>query len=165
MNYHNITTDDMLNGDGLRVVLWVAGCTHRCEGCHNQVTWDAKGGLFFDSMAKEELMSELAKPHISGVTFSGGDPLYPDNIGEITELARECKKKFPKKSIWLYTGYTYEDVDYLKVMDYVDVLVDGLFVQELFDKKLFWCGSRNQRVIDVKASRRGKEIVLHNGGN
>lgn len=117
--------------------------------------------MFFDSAAKEELMRELDKPYISGITLSGGDPLYPDNIGEITELVRECKKKFPQKTVWLYTGYTYEDVDYLHVMEDVDVLVDGLFVQKLSDKKLFWRGSSNQRVIDVKATRRERKIILH----
>ena len=106
MNYHNITTDDMLNGDGLRTVLWVAGCGHACPGCQNPVTWDACGGLPFDEAAKAELFEKLGKPHISGITFSGGDPLYPANREAVTALAAEVRARFPKKTIWLYTGYT-----------------------------------------------------------
>ena len=79
MHYHNITTDDMLNGDGLRTVLWVAGCNHKCKGCHNPITWDINGGLVFDDIAKAELFEKLNKPWISGITFSGGDPLHPNN--------------------------------------------------------------------------------------
>ena len=86
MRYHNITKDDMLNGDGLRVVLWVAGCNHNCKGCHNPVTWDIRGGIPFDQAAKEELFEELKKPYVSGVTLSGGDPLHPDNRRDIGEL-------------------------------------------------------------------------------
>lgn len=163
MNYHNITVDDMLNGDGLRVVLWTAGCSHRCEGCHNPVTWDAKGGLAFDQEARAEITEALAKPYISGLTFSGGDPLYPDHIGEVTELAKECKEQFPDKTIWLYTGYLWEEVCDLLVMDYVDVLVDGPYVKALFDPKLHWKGSGNQRVIDVKKSKETGNVIIKEG--
>ena len=93
MQYHNITKDDMLNGDGLRVVLWVAGCGHACPGCHNPITWDAEGGLLFDQAAKAELFTELGKDYISGITFSGGDPLFPGNREEISELCREIRQK------------------------------------------------------------------------
>ena len=95
MRYHNITRDDMLNGDGLRVVLWVAGCNHCCKECQNPVTWDPNGGLPFDQAAKQELFDQLEKSYISGVTFSGGDPLYPGNRMEITALAKEIREKFP----------------------------------------------------------------------
>ena len=105
MNYHNITTDDMLNGDGLRVVLWTAGCTHKCEGCHNPITWDVQGGLLFDDNAKTEIFHELEKDYISGITFSGGDPLHPANCQAITDLAKELRSRFPQKTIWLYTGF------------------------------------------------------------
>ena len=88
MQYHNITKDDMLNGDGLRVVLWVAGCGHACPGCHNPITWDAEGGLLFDQAAKAELFTELGKDYISGITFSGGDPLFPGNREEISKSFR-----------------------------------------------------------------------------
>ena len=92
MRYHNITKDDMLNGDGLRAVLWVAGCTHKCKGCHNPVTWDIEGGIPFDDAAKEELFEAIKPDYISGVTFSGGDPLHPANHVEVAVLAKEIKE-------------------------------------------------------------------------
>ena len=98
LRYHNITKDDMLNGDGLRVVLWTAGCGHHCPGCQNPVTWDPCGGLVFDDAAKAELFEELEKPYISGITYSGGDPLYPGSRDEITALSAEVPKKFPGKT-------------------------------------------------------------------
>lgn len=150
MRYHNITRDDMLNGDGLRVVLWVSGCNHCCRDCQNPLTWDKDSGLIFDDAAKEEIYTELKKSYISGLTLSGGDPLHPANIPEITEFVKEIKAKFPNKTIWIYTGSSWEDIYKLPVMDYADVLVDGEFVTELKDVKLLWKGSANQRVIDVQ---------------
>lgn len=160
LRYHNITTDDMLNGDGLRTVLWVAGCTHRCEGCQNPITWDIDDGLPFDEAAERELFEKLTPDHISGVTFSGGDPLHPKNRDEITELAKKCRERFPNKTIWLYTGYTFEEVEKLEIMQYCDVLVDGPFIKEQLDPKLHWKGSSNQRVIDVRETLRLDKIVL-----
>lgn len=150
MRYHNITKDDMLNGDGLRVVLWVAGCAHCCKGCQNPITWDPDGGLQFDEAAKQELFEQLEKDYISGITFSGGDPLHPANRLEVRNLAEEIRQKFPGKTIWLYTGDSWENVLHYPIMKHVDVLVDGEYVQELRDTKLLWKGSKNQRVIDVK---------------
>ena len=112
----------MLNGDGLRVVLWVAGCGHACPGCHNPITWDAEGGLLFDQAAKDGLFTELGKDYISGITFSGGDPLFPGNREEISELCREIRQKFPDKTIWLYTGYRWEEIKWLPFLDQIDVL-------------------------------------------
>ena len=150
MRYHNITKDDMLNGDGLRVVLWVAGCAHCCKGCQNPITWDPDGGLQFDEAAKQELFEQLEKDYISGITFSGGDPLHPANRLVVRNLAEEIKQKFPGKTIWLYTGDSWENVLHYPIMKNVDVLVDGEYIQELRDTKLLWKGSKNQRVIDVK---------------
>lgn len=147
MNYHNITKDDMLNGDGLRVVLWVAGCNHRCPGCQNPQTWDVEGGIPFDETAKQELFAELEKPYIDGITFSGGDPVHPCNRQSIYELAREIKEKYPKKTIWVYTGYTYEQIQEINLIKYIDVLVDGPYVESLRDLSLEYRGSSNQRVI------------------
>ena len=124
MRYHNITKDDMNNGDGLRAVLWLAGCDHCCEQCQNPVTWDPNGGLPFDEEAKKELFDILSKDYISGITFSGGDPLFPGNRREVTELAREIKETFPKKTIWLYTGFLYEEIKKFKVLkEYHAVIV------------------------------------------
>ena len=152
MRYHNITKDDMLNGDGLRVVLWVAGCEHCCEGCQNPVTWDPNGGLAFDEDAKNEIFEQLDKSYISGITFSGGDPLHCANRSGIKQLAMEIKEKYPEKTIWLYTGDVWEDVMHYPLIKYVDVLVDGEFQQDKKDTTLMWKGSRNQRVIDVQAT-------------
>ena len=161
MRFHNITKDDMLNGDGLRVVLWVSGCSHYCLGCQNPVTWDPNSGLLFDQEAKKEVMAELNKDYISGITFSGGDPLHPQNISEVTELAKEIRMAYPKKTIRLYTGSLWEEVQTFEIMSYIDVLVDGEFVKEKTDKTLHWKGSANQRVIDVQKSLMSGNIILH----
>ena len=151
----------MLNGDGLRVVLWVAGCEHHCEGCHNAFTWDPNGGMLFDEAAKTKLFNELEKDYISGITFSGGDPLHPNNMNEVRELILEISEKYPDKTIWLYSGY---DWDYIKMFDFVehiDVVVDGEFVKSLNDNNLKWCGSSNQRVINVAKSLKANNIIEH----
>ena len=152
MRYHNITKDDMLNGDGLRVVLWLAGCTHCCKECQNPITWDPDGGLLFDDEAKKELFEQLDKPYISGITFSGGDPLHSANRLDVRELMKEIKEKYPDKTIWMYTGDCWEDILHYPLMKYVDVLVDGEFKIDLKDTKLLWKGSSNQRVINVRDS-------------
>lgn len=146
MRYHNITKDDMLNGDGLRVVLWLAGCNHYCVGCQNPVTWDPNDGIEFGVKEKSELCEQLSKDYISGITLSGGDPLYPANQEEITKLCRFLKRGYPNKTIWLYTGYLFEQIKDLPVMQYIDVLVDGPFVQELADVNCHWRGSTNQKI-------------------
>lgn len=161
MRYHNITKDDMLNGDGLRVVLWVSGCSHCCKGCHNPITWDPNGGLAFDGEAKEEIFVELAKDYISGITLSGGDPLYFGNRSDVLRFVRELKGKFPEKTVWLYTGFVWETISGLEIMDYIDVLVDGEFQEGQKNTQLYWRGSANQRVINVPASRAEGKLVLH----
>ena len=143
MNYHNITTDDMKNGVGLRVVLWVSGCSHHCKNCHNAVTWDPNEGLPFDETAEIELFSALRQDYISGITFSGGDPLFLGNREDITHLVQKIRKQFPQKTIWLYTGYVWEEVCQLPVVENLDVLVDGRFIEEQKDSKLHWKGSAN----------------------
>lgn len=140
----------MLNGDGLRVVLWVAGCSHCCRGCQNPITWDPDGGLIFDTAAKNEIFEQLDQDYISGITFSGGDPLHPANRLGVREFMAEIKEKYPSKTIWLYTGDSWEDILHYPLMKYVDVLVDGEFIAEEKDVKLMWKGSANQRVIDVQ---------------
>ncbi len=154
MRYHNITKDDMLNGDGLRVVLWVSGCSHCCKDCQNPITWDVNGGVLFDEAAKQEIFEQLDKPYISGITFSGGDPLHSANRMDVRTLMAEVREKYPEKTIWLYTGDVWENVMHYPMMRYVDVLVDGEFMIEKRDVKLMWKGSSNQRVIDVQKSLR-----------
>lgn len=140
----------MLNGDGLRVVLWVAGCNHCCKECQNPITWDPDGGTLFDEAAKAEIFEQLSKNYISGITFSGGDPLHPANRLDVRNLMIEIKKQFPEKTIWLYTGDLWENIMYYPMMQYVDVLVDGEFQVQEKDVKVRWKGSRNQRVIEVQ---------------
>lgn len=159
MNYHNITTDDMCNGDGLRVVLWVAGCEHHCANCQNPVTWNPSDGIKFDGDALDELVAELKKDYISGLTLSGGDPLHPDNRFVSLSLALMTKLFF-NKTVWLYTGYLWEEIKDLKGIEYVDVVVDGEYIEELSDVQYHWAGSTNQRVIDVKKSLEIGEVVL-----
>lgn len=171
MRYHDITKDDMKNGDGLRVVLWLAGCEHHCPGCQNPITWDPDDGLEFDDTAKKEIFDQLDKDYISGITFSGGDPLHPANINGVLELIEEIKQKYPDKTIWLYTGYTWEQLfdsnnkPYSKrgeVVQNVDVIVDGMFVQNLLDVNYPWAGSRNQKVILVQETIKNPgKIVLY----
>lgn len=150
MRYHNITKDDMLNGDGLRVVLWVSGCSHCCKECHNPVTWDPAGGLLFDDAAKKEIFDQLDKSYISGITFSGGDPLHAANRLDVRNFMAEIKQRYPDKTIWMYTGDSWENILHYAIMQYVDVLVDGEFQIDKKDNKLMWRGSSNQRVIDVQ---------------
>lgn len=166
MRYHNITKDDMLNGDGLRVVLWVAGCSHCCRECQNPVTWDPNGGLLFDEAAEQEIYEQLDKSYISGITFSGGDPLHTANRRDVRELMAAIKEKYPDKTIWLYTGDSWEKIRDYPLMKYVDVLVDGEFHAAEKDVNLLWKGSANQRVIDVQASLRqpdSADPILHCG--
>lgn len=153
----------MLNGEGLRVVLWLSGCDHACPGCHNPITWDAAGGIPFDEAAKEELFAELDKDYIAGVTLSGGDPLYCGNREDVTALCAEIRKRYPQKTIWLYTGYTWKEIHDLPVINWIDVLVDGRFVQQIANPQLHWRGSENQMVIDVRRTCQLGQVVLLDG--
>ena len=161
MHYHNITKDDMLNGEGLRVVLWVSGCSHHCKGCHNPQTWNPESGIPFDKAAEEELFEILGRDYISGITFSGGDPLFADNRSEVERLARKVRTEYHEKNIWLYTGYRWEEVSALPLMQYIDVLVDGKFAEDLKNSKLHWKGSFNQRIIDVQKSLKNSSLYLY----
>lgn len=150
----------MLNGDGLRVVLWVSGCEHRCKGCQNPITWDINDGVTFDESTEFELLGKLNKNYISGITFSGGDPLHPDNRVKVTELCEKIKKLYPEKTIWLYTGYLWEEIKNLDLLKFIDVLVDGPYIEQLHDNRLHWKGSSNQRVIDVQRSLFYENLIL-----
>ena len=163
MNYHNITYPDMNNGSGLRVVLWLSGCKHHCKGCQNPQTWNPESGIEFDELAEQELFRELDKEYISGITFSGGDPLmHPLQIYLLSDKIR--KKYGNKKTIWIYTGYTWNEIltsrQMTKAIVSANVVVDGEYKEELRSPNLPWVGSSNQRVIDVQQSLFKGEIVL-----
>lgn len=184
MNYHNITYPDMNNGDGLRVVLWLSGCSHHCYNCQNYQTWDKNSGIPFDESAKQELFEQLSKDYISGITFTGGDPLHENNLDGVLKLTEEIRVLYPEKTIWLYSGYTFEECQPLKdkpplyvenfmpklqrklkkryeILKNVDVLVDGQYIDSQRDITLKWRGSDNQRVIDVKKSLAEERIILY----
>lgn len=164
MNYHDIKHDDMNNGPGLRVTLFVSGCDHYCNGCQNPETWDTKSGIPFDNTAIEEIFKQLDNDYISGITFSGGDPLNANNRVEVCSLIHQIRLKYGKsKSIWIYTGYTWEEIvnTLTPVLLGVDVLIDGMFQKDLADVNYHWAGSTNQRVIDVQRSLEEKKIVLY----
>lgn len=149
MNFHGIEKDSMLNGDGLRVVLWVSGCENKCKGCQNPQTWPLDSGKEFEIEDEMDLYIELGKKHISGITFSGGDPLHPENRETIGKLIMSIKSLFPSKTIWLYTGYRFEEIMCLPFIWLCDVIVDGKFIDELKDVNAKWVGSTNQRVIHI----------------
>lgn len=160
MNYHDLRTDDMLNGSGLRVVLFVSGCDHKCKECQNPQTWDYNSGEQFNKDAYNELISMLDKNYIKGLTLSGGDPLNKHNIEDILCLCKNIKTIFPNKDIWLYTGYEFEQIKDFEILKYIDVLVDGKYDYTKNDINYEWAGSSNQKIINVQETLKKGEIVL-----
>ena len=164
MNYHKIEKTSIVNGPGVRVVLWVSGCSLHCKGCHNPSTWDFESGKLFDEAAKQELFETLSKPYIQGITFSGGHPLERKNQEEVYALCKEIKNKYPDKDIWLYTGYNYDFIVGKKALDIIalcDVVVDGPYIEEQRDITLSFRGSKNQRLIDVKETIKQGQIIQY----
>lgn len=154
-----ISKCDIANGPGVRTVLWVSGCNHHCKNCHNPDTWDYDAGQEFNEAAHDYLFECLSKSYIQGITFSGGDPLYPENRQGVINLIKEIRSDLPSKDIWLYTGYTWEQVKHLDLD--VDVLVDGPFIEQEKDISLLFRGSKNQRLIDVKKTKEHDRIVIY----
>lgn len=175
MNYHNITYPDMNNGDGLRVVLWLSGCSHHCYNCQNPQTWDSNSGILFDKCAEEELFRELNKDYISGLTLTGGDPLNENNLDGVLNLVNKFRLLYgDAKTIWLYTGYKWEQMfnggvytskehaglKRRNIVKQCNVLVDGEYIDSQRNIALRWRGSKNQRVINVKETLEKEEIIL-----
>lgn len=156
MRFVAITQADVNNGNGCRTTLWAAGCNHHCPGCHNSWTWDYNQGKNWVDI-KDRLYKNLSKPYIKGLTLSGGDPLdqSPDDLEDLIYILSTIRKDFPDKDIWLYTGYVYEDLNDLqrKVLEYVDVLIDGPYIQKQHDMTLPFRGSKNQRILYMKDLR------------
>ena len=165
MNYHNIFHDDMKNGEGLRVVLFVSGCAHNCKGCHNPMTHNPDSGELFDDRAMDIIRKHLNHEYIDGITLTGGDPLYHSNREEISKLIDTIGVEFPTKTIWLYTGYKFEDImdnfELKNIVSKVDVVIDGKFEIDKLDANYPWAGSTNQRVIDIKKTIAANKVVLY----
>ncbi len=161
MRFNKIRKMDISNGPGVRVSIFFQGCAFHCKNCFNPETWDFNGGLEFGDEQIEEII-ELAKPdHITGLSILGGEPMHPKNIEATTRLAKRFKEVYPNKTIWSWSGFLFDE--YIKdkeVVNYLDVVVDGQFVDELRNPNLKWRGSSNQRVIDVKKSLKKGEVVL-----
>ena len=169
MNYGAIKDCDIANGPGVRVSLFVSGCTHRCPGCFNEVAWDFDYGQPFTQDTIEEILNLLRPSYIRGLTLLGGEPFEPQNQGAVVQLLRQIKKELPGKSIWAFSGYLFDkDIlsgrlgDCSEYLSYLDVLVDGPFVEAKKNVSLRFRGSENQRLIDVPASLSSGEIVLWN---
>lgn len=175
MNYMKIEKASISNGLGFRIVLFCAGCTQKCKGCFNPETWDFNAGKPFDENAKKFLFSQLSKPYVRGLSLSGGNPLEYENLPDIYDLIKEVKSKFPDKDIWLYTGYTLSINNFDTSVDIgwdngllanfilamCDVVVDGPYIEEQRDITLPFCGSKNQRLIDVKETLKQGQIVQY----
>ena len=170
MNYATIKNCDIANGPGVRVSLFVSGCTHRCKGCFNEVAWDFGYGEPFTQQTMDVIIGMLKPEYIRGLTLLGGEPFEPQNQGPIVELLRQVKEKYPNKSIWAFSGYLF-DRDILsgrlgdwgitrEFLSYLDVLVDGPFIEEKKNLSLRFRGSENQRLIDVPASLKAGEVIL-----
>ena len=160
MNYAKIKPCDVANGEGVRVSLFVSGCPHKCKGCFNSELWDYDAGQDMTTETLGELLDLCSKDYISGLSLLGGEPLDPKNILTLQYICQFIKNKLPHKTIWCYTGYEWEQVKHLDIMKYIDILVDGKFVQELKDPRLKFRGSSNQRIIDVQMSRKLGGLVL-----
>lgn len=159
MNYGNIKYLDIANGPGVRVSLFVSGCRNHCKGCFQPETWDFNYGKRFSAETMHNLMTMLMNPHVAGLSILGGDPFEPENRETVEDICKLAWLEFPEKNIWVWTGYKFEDLKDLPVMNYIDVLVDGPFVEGLKNLNLPYSGSSNQRVVDVEASLRCQEVV------
>jgi anaerobic ribonucleoside-triphosphate reductase activating protein len=159
MNYATIKYPDIANGPGVRVSLFVSGCRRACKGCFNKEAWDFKYGQEFTYETLSELGRLLEKPEIQGLSILGGDPFEPENRDGVAEIIEFVRVFYPSKDIWVWTGFLWEDIKDLEVVKYIDILVDGPFVEELKDLRLKFRGSSNQRIIDVRESLIEEDVV------
>lgn len=161
MRYSKIRSQDISNGPGIRVSIFMQGCAFNCKNCFNPETHDFKGGMELTEKVMDEVLELCSKTFIKGLSILGGEPLHPHNIEGTTLLAKRFKATYPDKTLWVWTGFLYGDVKDKEIMKYIDVLVDGRFEEEKKDLTLKYCGSRNQRVIDVKKSLEENKIHLY----
>ena len=161
MHYNKIRKMDISNGPGIRVSIFMQGCTFKCKNCFNPETHNFNDGKEFTENTINKIIELGSQEYIEGLSILGGEPMHPNNIEGTTKLAKKFKEKYPNKTIWVWTGYLFDE--YLKdkeVLHYIDVLVDGQYKDELFNPTLKWRGSENQRVIDVKKTLKNNQIVL-----
>ena len=164
MRYHKIRKMDISNGPGVRVSIFMQGCTFNCKNCFNPETHDFNGGREFGDDTIERILDLCSLDHIVGLSILGGEPMHPKNIEGTTKLVKKFKERYPNKTIWVWSGFLFDrDLKDKEVMKYIDVLVDGQYKDELNNPKLKYCGSSNQRVIDVKKSLLKDEVVLLEG--
>ena len=161
MRYNKIRKMDIANGPGVRVSIFFQGCSFHCKNCFNPETWDFNGGKEYTDEIKRKVLDCANKDYIKGLSILGGEPLCPTNIDATIELAKDFKEKYPNKTVWVWSGYLFENVSNKNLFNYIDVLVDGQFKQELKDFRLPFCGSSNQRVIDVQKTLKTGNIVLY----
>ena len=167
IKYAKLKKYDIANGEGVRVSLYVTGCNHHCKGCFNSEIWDFTSGEDFTKDTINEIITDLDKPYITGLTLLGGEPLEEVNQQGILPLLKKVKELLPNKTIWLYSGFTYEQIQKMpfketnEILKIIDVLVDGKFEEDLFDANLYFRGSSNQRIIDIPKSIKENKIVLH----
>ena len=154
----DIIEDTTVDGPGFRTAIYAAGCPNKCPGCHNPESWDIHKGK---KVRTEEIVEKVLADEFANVTFSGGDPLHPANREDIARLAEEIRGRYPNKTIWLYTGYDWEQICEFALLKNIDVVVDGEFIEAYKDGSLHWKGSSNQRVIDVQRSLLMGEAVLY----
>ena len=159
MNYATIKTHDVANGPGVRVTLWLSGCKHHCKGCHNPESWDFNAGKPFGEAEVNNIKQLLKNPYIKGLTLTGGDPIYHSNNELLLSFLKEIKSEYRDKTIWCCTGFTFEELSKnLRILQYIDVLVDGPFELDKRDITLSYRGSSNQRIIDVQKSLKENKI-------
>lgn len=172
MNYANIKKTDIANGPGVRVSLFVSGCTHFCKGCFNSEAWDFHYGAPYTEEVEEEILQALSPEFVQGITILGGEPLEEANRFAVLDLLKKIRERLPEKDIWCFTGYEYEKdlqrwisegrSEVEELLQVIDVLVDGEFVEEKKNLNLKFRGSENQRLIDMRATRKQGEVVLFN---
>ena len=161
MKYNKIRKMDISNGPGVRVSIFMQGCAFHCENCFNKETWDFNGGTDFTEETIKKVLDLCDKDYIVGLSILGGEPMHPNNIDGTTTLAKAFKEKFPNKNLWVWSGYLFDkDLKDKEVLKYIDVLVDGQFINNLHNPTLKWKGSSNQRVIDVQKSLKNNEICI-----
>lgn len=161
MNYNKIRKMDIADGEGIRVSIFFQGCDFHCKNCFNEETWDWDTGLEFTDLEIDKIIDLAKFDHINGLSILGGEAMHPKNIEGATKLAKRFKEVYPNKTIWAWSGFLFDYVSKKEIAKYLDVLVDGQFVDELRDPNLKWRGSSNQRVIDVQKSLKKGEVVLY----